>query len=212
MTPMTDWDAWHQDYADPASTLSERLRVVQQHISDWLDESTPRPVTVLSACAGDGRDLLGVLEHRDDASRVMGLLLETDRRNAEHAAERARRLKLTGVTVEISDAGTTCAYQRAVPADLLLLCGIFGNVSDDDVHRTILAVPQLCAHDAVVIWTRHRQHPDLTPHIRRWFVDAGCKEEAFVAPEHAIYTVGVHRFRGEARTLDPDQRLFTFTR
>jgi hypothetical protein len=29
----------------------------------------------------------------------------------------------------------------ALPADVLLLCGIFGNVSDDDIGRTVRALP-----------------------------------------------------------------------
>ena len=86
MSSSTDWDAWHDDYADPASPLSERLRVVQGQIAEWLDESAPGPVTVLSSCAGDGRDLLEVLGRRPDADRVTGMLLEADPRNTARAA------------------------------------------------------------------------------------------------------------------------------
>jgi hypothetical protein len=57
----TDWGAWHADYADPASALSQRLAVVQAQIARWLDRTRPRPVVVTSVCAGDGRDLLGGL-------------------------------------------------------------------------------------------------------------------------------------------------------
>ncbi|MEJ7755344.1 MAG: hypothetical protein WKF83_02510 [Nocardioidaceae bacterium] len=64
MSPKTDWNAWHEDYEDPSSLLSERLRVVQRHIDDWLDETAPAAVSVMSSCAGDGRDLLEVLEAR----------------------------------------------------------------------------------------------------------------------------------------------------
>lgn len=45
MNSMTDWNAWHADYTDPSSLLSERLRVIQRHIHDWLDETAPNPVT-----------------------------------------------------------------------------------------------------------------------------------------------------------------------
>lgn len=54
MNSMTDWDSWHADYGDPSSLLSERLRLVQRHIADWLDASAPTPVTVLSSCAAVG--------------------------------------------------------------------------------------------------------------------------------------------------------------
>ena len=99
-----------------------------------------------------------------------------------------------------------------MPADLVLLCGIFGNIADDDVHRTIAAAPQLCNRDALVIWTRHRRDPDLTPRVRAWFREHGFREEHFEAPEHAIYSVGVHRFVGRPRPLAAGQHLFTFIR
>ena len=213
MSSSTDWDAWHDDYADPASPLSERLRVVQGQIDEWLDESTPEPVTVLSSCAGDGRDLLEVLGRRPDADRVTGMLLEADPRNAARAEAHVARLGLrAGIEVRCADAGTSSAYVDAAPADLVLLCGIFGNISDEDVHRTIAAAPQLCRAGARVIWTRHRRTPDLTPQIRGWFRDHGFAEERFVAPDHASYSVGVQRFRGEPAPLIAGQRLFTFIR
>lgn len=52
--------------------------------------------------------------------------------------------------------------------------------------------------------------PDLTPHVREWFRGHGFEEEHFDAPDHAAYSVGVHRFVGEPKPLDADQRLFTF--
>src|SRR4051794_1650124 len=206
----TDWDAWHADYGDPSSLLSERLRLVQRHIADWLDASAPTRVTVLSSCAGDGRDLLEVLEGRGDASRVTATLIEADARNAERAADHVARLDLSNIEVRRADAGSSDAYLDAVPADLVLLCGIFGNISEDDVLRTIAATPQLCNQDAVVIWTRHRQDPDLTPRIRAWFRKHAFEEEHFDAPDHAIYSVGMHRFVGLPTPLDAQQHLFTF--
>lgn len=42
-------------------------------------------------------------------------------------------------------------YADAVPADLVLLCGIFGNIPDADVQATVRAAPQLCAPGAEVV-------------------------------------------------------------
>jgi hypothetical protein len=89
------------------------------------------------------------------------------------------------------DRQTDCAR-----ADLVLLAGVFGNTRDDHVHQTIAALPMLCAHGAWVIWTRHRNDPDLTPTIRDWFEQAGFVERAFTAPEDAKFTVGVHKLAG----------------
>jgi hypothetical protein len=210
MNSQTDWNAWHADYGDPSSLLSERLRLVQRHIAHWLDETAPTPVTILSSCAGDGRDLLEVLGGRGDPNRVTATLIEADERNATRATDHINRLGLPNIEVRRTDAGTSSAYLGTVPADLVLLCGIFGNIADDDVHRTIAATSQLCSQDAVVIWTRHRQSPDLTPRIREWFREHSFQEEHFNAPDHAIYSVGVHRFVGDPSPLDPDRHLFSF--
>ncbi len=67
-----------------------------------------------------------------------------------------------------ADAGDLTAYAKAVPADLVLMAGVFGNISDADVRRTIGALPQLCADGATVIWTRTRRAPDLTLTGQAW--------------------------------------------
>ena len=207
----TDWDAWHDDYADPDSPLSQRLAVVQRHIREHLDATAPEPVRVLSLCAGDGRDLLGVLAARSDADRVIGALVELDARNSARAAGMAEQLGLQGIDVVAGDAGTTSTFLDRAPVDLLLLCGIFGNVDDAEVARTVASVPALCVPGALVVWTRHRAEPDLTPRIRSWFAEAGCIEVRFTAPDDGIWSVGAHRFEGRTIPLATGRRLFTFT-
>ena len=124
----------------------------------------------------------------------------------------ARARGLAEVEVACADAGLSDAYAGAIPAQLVLLCGVFGNVSDADVERTIGALPELCAPSGVVIWTRHRRHPDLTPQIRRRLAAAGFAEEAFVSPGPDGWSVGAHRFGGQPRPLRPGRRLFNFVR
>ena len=116
---MTYWETWHGAYADPASSLSRRLRVVQKQISRWLDATAPQPVRVVSLCAGDGRDLLEVLAGRDDADRVTATLVELDPRLAGRARDRARGW--SGIEVRTADAGDYEVYADLPPADLVLL-------------------------------------------------------------------------------------------
>lgn len=54
-----DYQDWHRRYNDPSSGMSWRLERVRQHIGDALD-GYRSAIRVLSVCAGDGRDLLGV--------------------------------------------------------------------------------------------------------------------------------------------------------
>ena len=205
----TDWWEWHEGYARPSSGLADRLAAVRAQIDRVLDSTAPDPVRVVSACAGDGRDLLGVLSRRSDADRVIALLVEHDARLAARARAAAAALPAR-VEVRQADAARSDVY--AVPADLVLLCGIFGNVSDADVRATVEASPQLCAPGAEVVWTRHRGDPDLTPSIRGWFADAGFAEVAFISPGGQEWSVGVHRLVAEPLPLAAGRHWFTFFR
>ena len=205
--------SWHAAYEDPESSLSVRLRRVQGAIRDWLDR-TPGPVRVLSSCAGQGHDILGVLEERgaQDRARVTGALVEVDPTNAAIARRRIAHLGLALTVVE-SDAGTTDAYAGLVPANLVLLSGIMGNISAADIERLVSVSRQLCAPEATVIWTRGAQDPDLGPHIRRWFEQAGFEElscEEWI--EGTGMRVGVNRLLAPPLPLRPGKPIFTFYR
>lgn len=198
-----DWVDWHGAYDDPTSSLSTRLAVVQGHVRRAVDGGAPR---VLSLCAGDGRDVLGVLARHPAASDVTGRLVELDPR----LAAVARAAAPPGVEVVEADAGDTGCAVGAVPADLVLLCGIFGNVPDADVERTVRAAPSLCARGATVVWTRHVDEPGLTPSIRRWFVEAGFDELAFENPAGTHAGIGASRLVAEPARFVPGVRLFAF--
>ncbi len=208
----TDWARWHEAYADPDSNLSRRLRVVQRLVGGFLDASGGARVRVLSLCAGEGRDLLGVLATHPAAARVDGRLIELDPELAAVARARAAELGLPGIEVVVGDAGDTSLYAGAVPADLVLTCGVFGNIGDSDVERTVRAMPQLCAPGGCVIWTRHRQAPDLTPSIRSWFEESGFAERAFESAGPGLFGVGMDELRREPLPLRAGERLFSFVR
>ena len=108
------------------------------------------------------------------------------------------------------DASQCHWYADDVPADIVLVCGVFGNISAADITRTIQAMRGFCAPGGHVVWTRHRRPPDLTPAIRADFAAAGFTELAFEAPEDSVMTVGHHRLDGPTAPFDPDQVLFDF--
>jgi len=206
-----DWVEWHAAYDDPHSPISARLRVVRGHLSDALGAAPPGPVRLLSLCAGQGRDVLGVLPAHPRGPDVSAVLVEADPRIVAVAREGAVRAGLTGVEVREADAARVANYADAVPADVLLLCGIFGNVPDEDIERTARASPALCAAGATVIWTRHRRPPDLTPRIRGWFRASGFDEVAFDTPDtEALTGVGVGRLAVPPPAGLPEGALFTF--
>ncbi len=205
-----DWVEWHRQYDDPSSAMSQRLALVQNHLTEALDDAPPGVLRVVSMCAGEGRDIIPVLGRHPRAHDVRARLVERDEQNVQTARDSAARLGLEGFEVVCGDAGMIRSYDGAIPAHILLACGVFGNVSDEDVANTVSNLHALCEPGAVVIWTRHRLEPDLTPAIRAWFGDAGFAEVAFDAPESLFVGVGVNRFVGDAHHGGSAERLFQF--
>jgi hypothetical protein len=209
--PLRDYEQWHRAYDDPASSLSWRLGTVQGYIRRALDEHTG-PVRILSACAGDGRDVLEVLSQRPDAARVTATLIELHPSIAKRAAKAAADIPAR-VEVRALDAGFTDAYIDAVPADLVLLVGIFGNIADADVFRTIEAAPQLCRPGATLLWSRGRGARDLNDEIRARFAAARFLEQDYLTLDAGSRpAIGAVRYEGPRAELVAGQRLFTFVR
>ena len=205
-----DWIAWHRDYEVADGPLARRLAIVQREVERAVGARGDGPIRVLSLCAGDGRDLIGPLARAGAADRVRGRLVELDPALSD-AARRAIALSgAEGLDVRQGDAGTTTAYAGFVPADLLLVCGVFGNISDADIERTVATLPELCAERATVIWTRHRRPPDLTPAVRCWFAAAGFRHGGFFRVPDSPASVGVEHFAGTPRRFRRGVRLFDF--
>jgi hypothetical protein len=183
---------------------------VQQRIREALDVASPGRLRAVSLCAGQGRDLIGALAGHPRRDDVTARLVELDEANVRAARAAARRARLNGVEVVAGDASHTDAFTGAVPADLVLVCGVFGNIADADIMRTISLLPQVCAQGAQVIWTRNRRPPDITEDICQWFEKHGFEKRWLSPPEEKAYGVGVHRYTGEPAPLERGVRLFDF--
>lgn len=212
VTGLRDYLEWHRHYDDPGSELSWRLGRVQDYLGATLD-TTPGPVRILSACSGDGRDVIGVLARRDDADRVQATLVELHPQIARQATEAAASASLGQVEVQVADAGNTDAYVGAAPAHVVVLVGILGNISDGDIQRTIRAAPQLCQPGATLLWSRARDPEEVNDAVRAWFAEAGFTELDYAAhPNPGGAAVGAFRYDGDPQPLVPGQPLFTFLR
>ncbi len=205
-----DWLTWHEPYNDPSSPLARRLASVQSHLRTALDRCPTGTIQMVSMCAGQGRDVFGVLGDHARRCDVRAVLVELDERNVRIANQSAIDLDLVNVEVVRSDAGVTDPYRGHIPAGIVLVCGVFGNISDADIETTVGALPSLCAPNSTVIWTRHRRPPDVTPRIRQWFSTAGFEVQTLEHDDDGFYGVGVGRFRGSPRPFVPGKRLFTF--
>ncbi len=210
MVTASRWATWHEAYADPESGLSRRLRHVQRRFADGLTAAPPGPITVISLCAGEGRDVIGVLSEHPRRNDVTARLVELDPTIAAKARAAADAAGLTQVEVVTGDAAVVGSYQGIAPADVVLAVGIFGNVSEADIRATIDGLRSLSRAGATVLWTRHRKEPDLTPTIRRWFAEAGFEELGFDHEDGHEFGVGAQRFVGTPIALEPGRRLFEF--
>jgi SAM-dependent methyltransferase len=204
-----DWSAWHDQYDVADSWMARRLRTVQAQVRAALSDAPAGGLKVISLCAGEGRDLLDVLAEHPRRDDVRARLVELDPRNTAVALEWAGRAGLHQVEVVTGDASLIGHYEDMAPADLVLVCGVFGNIADADIEHTIAACNQLCKTGGTVIWTRHRAVPDRVPLICEWFEAQGFELRWLSAPD-AGFGVGVHRFVGAPQPLRRRTRLFEF--
>lgn len=181
---------------------------MQSHVGTALDGCAPGPVRAISVCAGQGHDLIGVLADHPRREDVTARLVELDERNALLARRAVEETGLEAVEVVVADASMTDAYEGAIPADLVLLCGVFGNISAEDIANTVGHLPRLCAPQATVIWTRHRHPPDLTPYIRETFGHAGFGELVF--EDSPLFGVGANQLLAPPLPFTSGVRLFEF--
>src|ERR1700749_264203 len=114
-----DWVEWHRDYDDPGSLLSRRLELVQGHLRAELDHATAGDIRLISLCAGQGRDVIGVLAGHPRRDEVRARLVELAEGNAAAAGRGAQAAGLEGLEVLQADAGITDACAGAVPAQIV---------------------------------------------------------------------------------------------
>lgn len=112
--PATDWVAWHREYEDPESRLSQRVREVQRQLVAAIDRAPLGPIRIISACAGEGRDIIPVVTTHARCADVSARLVEFD----TTLAARARSLAPANVEVVTGDASISDAYADAVPANI----------------------------------------------------------------------------------------------
>jgi len=213
-----DWRQWHHHYDTPDSSLVQRLDAVRRHLRRALAEAPHGEdgvVRVMSICAGEGRDVLPVLAEQPVDRTVSAMLVELDPVLAERAGTTAAEFGLSGVEVKRADAGLIDTYLDVPPAHILLVCGVFGNISVADVERTIVALPALLADDGIVIWTRGVQNVDRdrSHDIKDCFEEHGFTAMSFTSTEDEMFRVGMHRLTVEpadVQALPPGTRMFTF--
>jgi hypothetical protein len=148
------WTGWPAE-AYTRERFQQRLLAVQQQLRTNLDEAAAGPVKLISLCAGDGRDVVGVLETHERRSDVSAWLVELDHQSVSAGIRQASIAGLEASVHFVNADATDCrTYQRMAPADIVLACGVWGHVPAHERASLVCALAGLCKARGVVTWTR----------------------------------------------------------
>jgi ubiquinone/menaquinone biosynthesis C-methylase UbiE len=208
-----DWFEWHDLYKT-APTLQQRLQIVREYISESLDASPPGIIRVVSVCAGDGRDLLGTLSNHPRANDVYARLVEL---NPDLVARGRAAIEAAGLAKQIEfvngDATNSTNYAGAVPADIVIVCGVFGNIPNEaELSRLIQNLRFLSKKGSLIIWTRGNTNGvTYSDTVRQLFQEFAFAEVSFKLTPTGDMAVGVHRYLDEGEVLPEEKELFVFS-
>ena len=208
-----DWFDWHDLY-QTSPRLQQRLEIVRNYIATSLTAQPAGPIQIVSVCAGDGRDLLGTLINHPRARDVSARLVELNPQLVERGRATAVSAGLTNQIEFVNgDATHSSAYAGAVPADIVLVCGVFGNLADEaELRRLIRHLNVLARKDAFVVWTRgHTDGVAYSDIVRRQLQEAALEEVSFQLTDTGDMGVGLHRYLGENQPLPAERSLFVFS-
>jgi hypothetical protein len=112
---------------------------------------------LVSVCAGDGRDVIQVLSGELSELPVRALLVESE-------PELARRGEAQAVSAGVSDrvlfrcrdATRMESYQGYVPADVLVMAGVLGNVPSRAYPDLARTAATLLRRGGFLLWTQRR--------------------------------------------------------
>ncbi|MDF5737855.1 MULTISPECIES: class I SAM-dependent methyltransferase family protein [unclassified Nostoc] len=208
-----DWYEWHELYKTEPK-LQQRLEIVREYIAYSLNNSPEGAIQIVSVCAGDGRDLLGTLENHPRAKDVSARLVEINSNLVEHGRATIESLGLAKQIEFINgDATLATNYVEAVPADIVIVCGVFGNLADEtELNRLLDNLSFLSKPGAFVIWTRgHSNGIPYSENVRKILGASEFEEVNFKFTATGDMGVGLHRYLGENLAQPKEQQLFVFS-
>lgn len=213
---MTDgdlrWFQWHSRYDDLESEETERLEIVQQLLVCALDEAAPgASLTAVSVCAGQARDLLPVLINHPRGRSVSARLVEADPLNASFLHGALGSTDLPAVELVLGDGGDTGNYRGAVPADVVLLGGVFANIDSAAAHRTVTALPGFCRPGGLVVWSSYGPRLAAADSVLSQLENGPFQRHTLVRRTGCEFLVAAHRYTGAYSELSPGSRLFSFS-
>ncbi|OCQ99073.1 type 12 methyltransferase [Nostoc sp. MBR 210] len=207
-----DWYEWHDLYKTEPR-LQQRLEIVREFIGYSLNASPDGAIRIVSVCAGDGRDLLGTLENHPRRNDVYARLVELNPQLVERGRATIESLGLAKQIEFINgDAAIANNYVGAIPADIVIACGVFGNLTEAELNRLLDNLSFLSKPSAFVIWTRgHSNGIPYSENVRKILHTSGFAEVNFKLTATGDMGVGLHRYKGKHLPQPKEQQLFVFS-
>ena len=141
---------------------------------------------------------------------MRGLLVELNPANVAEARRRAQAAGLDNLEVLEGDAGLSENYPSAGRASLVVVSGVFGQLSMEDVVRTITLLTEICKTGGSVIRTTYEVLSEKQVAIEGHFADHAFEQVGFELTSGKTYGVVQHRYRGEPQPLSHPARIFTY--
>lgn len=209
-----DWVEFLKGY-DLWPPLQSRLMLVREHLASALMHAPHGPIQITSICAGDGRDVIGALEHHPRRKDVSTTLIELNAELVSRGRNAAAAMNMSD-SIHFLNADATLAntYYGTPVADVLLMAGVLGNVRERHERMLIDNLAQLCRAGTTLIWTRGSAGNENLQAVQRILAllgNADFVEVALSETNPAGFVVGSHRFDGKPRSLNKAARLFEFT-
>jgi hypothetical protein len=128
-----------------------------------------------------------------------------------------RAAQIAGIENQIEfihgDATKSRTYQGIIPADLVLACGVFGNVRMRHISHLIFRLRSLCRSGSFLVWTRVLSRDGLreVETIRDLLQKAAFEQVCLEFSDVTNHFIGSHRYVGINQPLTKRKRLFKFT-
>jgi Putative methyltransferase len=208
------WSNWPEE-AYHLERYQKRLAAVQSHLAGCLDVAAARgSVKLLSMCAGDGRDVIGVLRSHELRQNVSACLVELNGKSVALGIGRAREAGLEkSVSFVHGDATTFATYQHIAPADIVLVCGVWGHVRAGDRGQLVSSLASLCRAGGAVVWSRGVSQGMRRLHaIQSLFAESLWETERLSVTSDKRWAVVTARFLGPPSSLPVNGQVFRFRR
>ena len=165
-------------------------------------------------CAGDGRDVIGVLRNHPRQNDVRAWLVELNGESIEAGMDRASKAHLENSVRFLSqDATDYATYRQIAPANIILVCGVWGHVPADERPQLVQGLSTLCAPGGMVVWTCGALRGMARPRaIQSLFRGPAWEEVRVSVTLDTTWLVATHRYAGPRAEPPTSGAIFHFQR